>query len=128
MRSFLAVQNSVGNFPTANWLAAAPVAQILNDSGRYPKSIQSVENRIFDVIDVLHTPGHTMSHHSLRFDWEGQSVVIAADAAMTRDFFKDRRGYFNSVDFEAAARTIDETAKIADIIVPSHDNYFLVRF
>jgi glyoxylase-like metal-dependent hydrolase (beta-lactamase superfamily II) len=53
-------------------------------------------------------------------------VVIAGDAVMTRDFFAHRQGYLNSVDFPQASRTIEEIARIADIVVPGHDNYFLV--
>ena len=77
--------------------------------------------------DVLHTPGHTQHHYSLRFDWEGYSVVIAADAAVTRDFWQERRGYFNSEDFAAATQTMEHLATMADIIVPGHDNYFFVK-
>lgn len=62
-----------------------------------------------------------------KFDWENHWVVIAADAAMTPDFWAERRGYFNSVDFDAAARSIETLAGMADLIVPGHDNYFLVR-
>lgn len=113
------------HFPRARWLAAPPVARLLNESGKYTKEVEAVEGLMFDAIDVIPTPGHTLSHHSLRFDCEGRSVVVAADAAMTRDFWNDRRGYFNSADFELATRSIDELAQIADIIVPGHDNYFL---
>ena len=37
-----------------------------------------------EAIELIPTPGHTLSHHSLRFDSEELSVVIAGDAAMTR--------------------------------------------
>ncbi len=47
------------------------------------------------------TPGHTLSHHSLRFDCDGQSVAVAGDAVATRDFWRERRGYFNCVDFDS---------------------------
>ena len=113
------------HFADAKWLAAPPVAEILNGSGQYPKTIQAATEPLYEAIEILPTPGHCLSHHSLRFDWEGRSVVIAADAAMTRDFWKDRRGYFNSADFDLAARSIEQLALIADIIVPGHDNYFL---
>ena len=78
-------------------------------------------------IDILHTPGHTQQHYSLRFDWEGYSVVIAADAAVTRDFWQERRSYFNSEDFAAATQSMARLAALADIIVLGHDNYFLVK-
>lgn len=113
------------HFPDARWLAAPPVVEALNASGQYTKTVEAAEGRLFDAIDILHTPGHTLTHHSLRFDCEGYSVVIAADAAMTRDFWRDRRGYFNSADFDLAARTIDHLKMVADIVIPGHDNYFL---
>jgi glyoxylase-like metal-dependent hydrolase (beta-lactamase superfamily II) len=115
------------HFPHARWLAALPVAALLNQSGQYDGEVEAVEGPLFGGIDLLPTPGHTLSHHSLRFDCEGLSVVVAADAAMTRDFFRERRGYFNSADFELAARTIDRLAEIADIVIPGHDNFFLNR-
>jgi glyoxylase-like metal-dependent hydrolase (beta-lactamase superfamily II) len=114
------------HFPQAQWLAPPPVAEILNASGQYDRRIEPASERIFDSIDILPTPGHTLTHHSLRFDCDGLSVVIAADAAMTRDFWRDRRGYFNSVDFDLASQTIEKLAALADIVVPGHDNYFLV--
>ena len=115
------------HFPQARWLAAPPVAGLLNESGNYTKAVETVDALLLDEIEVLHTPGHTQHHYSLRFDWDGYSVVIAADAAVTRDFWHDRRGYFNSEDFAAATQTIERLSTMADIIVPGHDNYFFVR-
>ncbi len=115
------------HFRRARWLAGAVVAQGLNKSGRYPKSIESAGPRLFNAIDVIPTPGHTMDHHSLRFDCHGLSVVVAGDAVATRDFWRERRGYFNAVDFELSARTMDGISSVADIVVPGHDNYFLSR-
>ena len=114
------------HFPHAKWLAAPPVADILNRSGQYSKTIEGEAGPLYHVVNIVPTPGHTLSHHSLRFDWEGRSVVVAADAAMTRDFWNDRRGYFNSADFALAARSIEALSQIADIVIPGHDNYFLV--
>lgn len=115
------------HFPQARWLAAAPVAELLNQSGAYTKPLEAAANPLLGEIDIIHTPGHTQHHYSLRFDWEGYSVVIAADAAVTRDFWNERRGYFNSEDFAAATQSIAHLATVADIVVPGHDNYFLVK-
>jgi glyoxylase-like metal-dependent hydrolase (beta-lactamase superfamily II) len=113
------------HFPEARWLAAPKVAAILNRGGQYKKRIEAAEGSLFGQIDLVPTPGHTLGHHSLRFDCDGLSVVAAADAAMTRDFWRERRGYFNSADLDLVARSIEELARIADIIIPGHDNYFL---
>jgi glyoxylase-like metal-dependent hydrolase (beta-lactamase superfamily II) len=115
------------HFPGARWLAAPAVADAINRAGGYEKPVEGVESPLFGDIDIVPTPGHTLTHHSLRFDCDGLSVVIAADAAMTRDFWNDRQGYFNSADFALAANTIEALANVADIVVPGHDNYFLNR-
>ncbi len=114
------------HFPNARWFAAPPVAEALNRSGGYEKKVEAIaDSLLLGCLELLHTPGHTLTHHSLRFDCDGLSVVIAADAAMTRDFWQARKGYFNSVDHDLAAQTIEHLATLADIVVPGHDNYFL---
>jgi N-acyl homoserine lactone hydrolase len=115
----------LAHFPEAKWWAAPAVANALNKSAKMPRRVEGVIGRLFDAIEVIATPGHTATHHSLRFDCDGLSIVAAGDAVATRDFFRERRGYFNAVDFELSARTMDKLATIADIIIPGHDNYFL---
>ncbi len=115
----------VAHFPEAKWLAAPAVAEALNKSAKLSHRFENAPDRLFDAVEGIATPGHTNSHHSLRFDCDGLSVVIAGDAVATRDFFRARRGYFNAVDFALSARTMDKLAAVADIIVPGHDNYFL---
>jgi N-acyl homoserine lactone hydrolase len=115
----------ITHFPDSKWLAAPAVADILNKSGKLPRSVESVTSQLFNAIEVIHTPGHTKTHHGLHFDCGGLSIVIAGDSVATQDFFRERRGYFNAVDFELSARTMDKVAAMADIIVPGHDNYFM---
>ncbi|MBI4557903.1 MAG: MBL fold metallo-hydrolase [Candidatus Hydrogenedentes bacterium] len=115
------------HFGPAEWLAAPSVAQGINGTGKLAKQVEPVEGRIRDSIDVVHTPGHTLDHHSLRFDCDGYSIVVAGDAVMNRDFWRERRGFFNSVDKELAGKTIERLWAFADIVVPGHDNYFLAQ-
>jgi glyoxylase-like metal-dependent hydrolase (beta-lactamase superfamily II) len=49
------------------------------------------------------------------------------DAVATEDFWRNRLGYFNSVDFAMAGRSMDKIAGLAELIVPGHDNYFLAK-
>lgn len=42
----------------------------------------------------------------------------------TRDFWRERRSYFNAVDAALAAQSMDRLAQVAQIIVPGHDNFF----
>jgi len=46
---------------------------------------------------------------------------------MTTDFWRERQGYFNSADHALAARSMEEICRIADIVIPGHDNCFLNR-
>ena len=48
-------------------------------------------------IRVIATLGHSVGHASLVFESEGMRVVVAGDAAMTRDFFRHNDYYFNTV-------------------------------
>jgi glyoxylase-like metal-dependent hydrolase (beta-lactamase superfamily II) len=115
----------LAHFGGAQWFAGAEVAEQLNMTGHYAHRVDPAPEELFDEVLVLHTPGHTLDHHSLFVECDGMGVVVAGDAVMRRDFFVHRSGYFNSMDFDLAARTIDMLGNMADIIVPGHDNYFL---
>ena len=117
----------LAHFPDAKWMAAADVAAALNKTGELAKPVESATGQIFSAVDVVSTPGHTLNHHSLRFDCDGMSVFVAGDAVASRDFWRERRGYFNCVDFELSAKTMEKMAGLADIVVPGHDNCFLVE-
>ena len=101
-------------------------AEILNRGNRFAKQIEPAPNALFDAVEVVPTPGHTRGHHSLRFQCDGKWIVVAGDAVPTLDFWRDRRSFYNAVNPEQGARTMDAIAKMADIVVPGHDNYFLV--
>jgi glyoxylase-like metal-dependent hydrolase (beta-lactamase superfamily II) len=112
------------HFENAKWLAASSVASGLNKTGILKKRIEPSGNILFNSIEVLPSPGHTDDHHILRFDCQGMSVVIAGDSVPTRDFWKEKRGYYNAVDFDQSRKTMEHIESIADIIVPGHDNMF----
>jgi glyoxylase-like metal-dependent hydrolase (beta-lactamase superfamily II) len=116
----------IEHFRKATWFAAAPVAGILNGMKKLTRSVESAPKTLFGAVDVIPTPGHTRSHHSLRFDCAGRSIVAAGDSVATHDFWRERRSYYNAVDAELAAKTMDQLASVAGIIIPGHDNYFSV--
>lgn len=115
------------HFTRAKWLAAPEVASALNKTGKLPKPVEAATGQLFGAVDIFPTPGHTLSHRSLRLECDGKLVVVAGDAVATRDFWRERRGYFNVVDAELSAKSMEEMARTADIVVPGHDNFFLVE-
>ena len=115
----------LAHFPDARWMAGPGAAEILNQTGKLARPVEPVTGRLFDAVDVVPTPGHTRSHHSLRFDCDGLSVVAAGDAMATRDFFRERQNFYNAVDPEQGVASMNKIAELADLIIPGHDNYFV---
>jgi glyoxylase-like metal-dependent hydrolase (beta-lactamase superfamily II) len=113
------------HFPDARWLAGPGVAEILNKNGKLTPRVEPVSGMLFDAVEVVPTPGHTPTHHSLRFDCDGLSVMAAGDAIATHDFFRDRRNFYNATDPQQGVATMNKIAAMADLIIPGHDNYFV---
>jgi 3,4-dihydroxy 2-butanone 4-phosphate synthase/GTP cyclohydrolase II len=82
--------------------------------------ISPAEPGFIEGVDILDLPGHTLGTAAVLFGSADGRVAVCGDAAMTRDFFDARRGYYNSVDFERASRSIEKLAGAADIVVPGH--------
>jgi glyoxylase-like metal-dependent hydrolase (beta-lactamase superfamily II) len=116
-------------FPDATWWMAQ--AEIDSWRGRAGAQEQKLLDRLRPAgtepipgLRTLDLPGHTPGLTGLGFRWRGQRVVVAADAAMTEEFFWSREGYHNSTDMEQARASIDRLAHDADIIIPGHGNAF----
>ncbi len=112
------------HFQKARWLAGTEVALALNKTAGFPKQIEPAGKILFGAIDVINTPGHTPDHCSLRFDYRGLSIVIAGDSIATKDFWDEKRAYYNVMDAAESKRSMEKIDSIADIIVPGHDNCF----
>jgi glyoxylase-like metal-dependent hydrolase (beta-lactamase superfamily II) len=115
----------LAHFPEARWLAGPGAAELLNQSGKLARRVEPLTGRLFESVEILPTPGHTPSHHSLRFDCDGLSVIAAGDAIATHDFFRDRRNFYNAADPKQGTATMNKIAELADLIIPGHDNYFV---
>ena len=122
--------HSVGmvDLPQARWLVApGDVEQVRCHLPEYAGRIFPAGDRVTPEVKVTPLPGHTAGLSGLLFESEDGMVAVAGDSVMTRDFFRDRRGYYNSVDFEASAQSIDFLMEHADIVIPGHGNYFLTH-
>ena len=118
----------MADLPRAVWLAApGDAGEIRRALPQHAKRIFAAGAEIVPGVQVLPLPGHTPGLAGLLFASEDGMVAVAGDSVMTRDFFKDRRGYYNSADFGASARSIDLLMEKADIVVPGHGNYFLTH-
>ena len=118
----------MADMPRAVWLAApGDAGEIRRALPQHAKRIFAAGAEIVPGVQVLPLPGHTPGLAGLLFASEDGMVAVAGDSVMTRDFFKDRRGDYNSAEFAAFARSIDLLMEKADIVVPGHGNYFLTH-
>ena len=120
-------------FKKAAWLMGASELEIMemSDNAHTRKFAQRFipvhENEaVLPVgIEFLSLPGHTLGTMGILFDSRDGRVCVCGDAVMTRDFFDNNQGYYNSADFEKSASSIQKLSELCDIVVPGHDNYFL---
>jgi len=82
-------------------------------------------NGLVDGVEFPSFPGHTYGTTGILFDTNDGRVCACGDAVMSRDFFDNRLGYYNSLDFDKSTESINKMAALADIVVPGHGNYFL---
>ena len=118
-------------FPNAQIFVAPGELQAVYDEcerrGEKIPKLHKAKDGFVPEMSVIHVPGHTAGICGLFFKAEEGKVAVVGDAIMNRDFYEAREGYHNSVDFPESRKTINLLASSADVIVPGHDNYFLVK-
>ena len=121
-------------FEKARWFMGGKELEGMKKSGN-PRALElagkllpcgpgAAEESFLEGLEFVSLPGHTYGTTGMLFDTADGRVCVCGDAAMTRDFFNSRQGYYNSVDFDMASESIKKMAGLADIVVPGHDNYF----
>jgi glyoxylase-like metal-dependent hydrolase (beta-lactamase superfamily II) len=116
-------------FPDAQWWMAQPEIDYWRgrasaDEQRLLDRLRPAAEEPLPELRTLSLPGHTPGLTGLALRWRGQRVVVAADAAMTEQFFWAREGFHNSTDMEQARASIQRLAAEADIVIPGHGNAF----
>ncbi len=114
-------------FPQARWCMAAGELADWRSSEEVTDRIEVAPQSLAPGVELLPTPGHTSGLTSVAFTSDGARVVVSGDGVMTEEFFRHRDVYHNTVDHPAAVASLNLIASQADIVVPGHDNYFLVR-
>ena len=118
-------QLGLNYFPDALWLAAEPVRQKLLESPYIDGSrVLAVSGEFLPGVAALPLPGHTKGLTGVAFEDGSAKCVVAGDGVMTRDHFAFETSAFEQ-DSARAAQTIRELKRIADVIVPGHDNLIL---
>ena len=114
-------------FPQAQWLAApATIERLKGTPGIDESRVLPAEGEFLPGVCVVPLPGHTRDVHGVAFCHEGRCIVATGDAVMSRPHFRHSTCEYEE-DAEAAQHSLAWVRGNADIVIPGHDNYFLVR-
>lgn len=86
-----------------------------------------VGDKLCEDIETVKLPGHTIGCTGLFFKTSEGRVLVSGDAIADKNYFKNDTPYFFCEDYKKNVETIKANKDIADIIVPGHGNYFLVK-
>lgn len=78
-------------------------------------------------VRLVPLPGHTLGLSGLLFASGGQTVLLAGDTIMNREFYWAREGYFIDASQEKTAASMNWAAHHADLIVPGHGDWFFAE-
>ncbi len=120
-------------FPKSVWLMSRAEIRFRLNNKQTPEEERDLLARIIPIedhhlpgVEFVSTPGHTRGSASLMFETREGMVLVAGDAVLTFDHFDNREPSEKADNPREARRSIDKIAKIADIVVPGHDNFFVV--
>ena len=77
-------------------------------------------------VHLFPSVGATPGSAGLLLTESGRTVVVAGDAVISRDYFEAGRVFEQVYDVQAAQDALRDVIEIADLIVPAHDNLFVV--
>ncbi len=116
-------------FANSTWLMPRleiRAANSASDASLLANRIEPFEDHSLPGIELLPTPGHTHGSSAYLFETRDGVVAVAGDAVLTFDHFENRDPGDGCEDRPAARNSIDQIAKVADVIAPGHDNYFVL--
>lgn len=120
-------------FPKSVWLMSRAEIRWWQNAASTTEEEQNILSRIVPIeehrlpeIDSLSTPGHSHGLTSLIFETREGSVVVAGDAVLTFEHFQEREPAGVCEDYRQARRSMDRIAKLADLVIPGHGNFFVV--
>lgn len=94
------------------------IKQLKNENNYLQCPLKLSEN-----ISIIETPGHSYGHISIIFKGE-KTVVCSGDAIPTKNNYIERVPPRIHVDRKMAMESFYKIEKIADIIIPGHDDWF----
>jgi glyoxylase-like metal-dependent hydrolase (beta-lactamase superfamily II) len=88
--------------------------------------IHPADDKLTRRVHLFPSPGATPGAASLLLTELSRTVMVVGDAVISRDYFEAGRVFEQVYDLEAAQASMSEILEIADVIVPGHDNVFMI--
>lgn len=121
-------------FPDAEWYMSREDAEFLKGL-EYPginkKGVERIrpagKTLMDDIFQVISLPGHTKGLCGLLFDGPEGRILASGDCVMTKEFFEHGKSFDFGDDIAQCEKSMRIAASLADVIIPGHGNYFLVK-
>lgn len=88
--------------------------------------IRPAPDKLMPRVHLFPCPGATPGSAGLLIEEGPRTTIIAGDAVVSRDYFEAGRVFEQVFDLAAAQESLRDIIEVADLIVPGHDNLFLV--
>ncbi|MBI4580574.1 MAG: MBL fold metallo-hydrolase [Planctomycetes bacterium] len=88
--------------------------------------IKSADDRLSRRVHLFPSVGATPGSAALLLTDTARTVLVAGDAVVSRDYFEVGRVFEQVYDLQAAQAALQDVMEVADVIVPGHDNLFMV--
>ncbi|MFP4053285.1 MAG: MBL fold metallo-hydrolase [Phycisphaerae bacterium] len=97
-------------------------AATVHEDMRLVRKIQAAPERFAPQVQLYPLPGASVGSAGLVLTPTTSTIVIAGDAALTREHLRAGQIWDGCVDAEVARETLTDLLEVADVIVPGHDN------
>lgn len=105
---------------------AREVEQLVRSEEALLKRVEPAGDELADGVDLFPLPGYTEGQAGLLVATATLTTIIAGDAVPTAGHFTAGQVFADCWDVERAKGSLMEMYEIADVIVPGHDNLFIV--
>ncbi len=96
------------------------------DDLRMLEAFQPAPECFVEQVHLYPLPGSSAGSAGLLLTPPTRTILIAGDAVLTREHLESGQVWEGSADLEAAMRSLRDVLEIADIVVPGHDNIFVL--
>jgi len=97
------------------------------DNSLYARFTPAPAEFLEGLFRTIALPGHSEGLTALQFQAPEGRILATGDCVMTKEFFEHGESYFFGADVATCEQSIRKAATLADVIIPGHGNYFVVK-